>query len=141
MYRVSEMNTTTLIFSAVNGLFYYDMLEFNDLKCEAFKKQSVSMQLLYMFQDALRMLNQQYCDKKRVVSQTCEVSSERFTIRVRIYELPDVSFPIYWFVCQSSAYRAVRANSRSRIDVVPNIGHPSFVEVVYSVWFDEPIPF
>lgn len=114
------------------------MFEFNDFKCEAFKKQSVSMQLLYMFQDALRMLNQQRCDKKRVVSQTCELSSERFTIRVRIYELSDVCFPIYWFACQSSAYRKVRANSRSRIDV---IGHSSFVEVVYSLCFDSPIPF
>ena len=39
MHRVSGMNTTTLLFSAVNGLIYYVMLlEFNDLKVEGYLK-------------------------------------------------------------------------------------------------------
>lgn len=127
------------------------MLEFNDLKCEAFKNDSTSMQVLYMFQDALRMINQQYNNpksvlstististKRRVIPQTCEVSPDNFTIRLRIYEIGDVSFPVYWFAAQSAAYRSVRADSRSRINVEYKKCAPSYVEVVYNLWIDLP---
>lgn len=141
MHRVSEMNTTTLLFSDVNGLIYYDMLEFNDLKCEAFKNYSTSMQLLYMFQDALRMLNGSSVNHEHVVPQNCELSSNRFTIRLRVYDLNSISFPVLWFASQYHAFRSVRPKSCSRVDVEPTIGYPSYICITYSIWFDDPIPF
>lgn len=121
------------------------MLEFGDIKSKAFRDDSTSMQVLYMFQDALRMLNQQYANsksvlgtKRRVVPQICEVSAESFTIRLRVYELPDISFPVYWFAAQSAAYRSVRGDSRSRIDVEFVKDNPSYAEVVYRLWIDLP---
>lgn len=121
------------------------MLEFGDIKSEAFKKDSTSMQILYMFQDALRMLNQQYANsksvlgtKRRVVPQTCEVSTDSFKIILRVYNLEDLSFPVYWFAAQSAAYSSIRGDVRSRIDVEFIKDSPSYVEVVYRIWIDLP---
>lgn len=111
------------------------MLEFKELQTETFKEKFTSTQLLFIFMDALHFVDKYIEENPTIERLNSQISSERFSIKLRFRNVDVLTFPLYWFACQSSAYRAVNKATRVNIKCEPCVDIPAFFDVTYEMYF------